>query len=497
MFFDTFSNQQDRFHSIASVCIRAGATCVRLSQNDIILDTYPADGVPKDPSLVSSLESGLTIQVYGLSGEFWQAIAETMLELFSSILNNEAELESLTAALVETQDRLVALYDLSKATHQPLESPALFDLLVSESCRLLDVEGAFAILIQSGQPVIIRQVGPVPLPEEQIYAAADVYRSTPRQNIIKNSDLLPANLRNMLIVSIQVRDDIFAAMGVYNKASDFTSPDIKLAKALAGQTGAKIENAMLVQEALARTRLETEMRLANQVQTALLPQKLPSFPGTDLYATSSPALEVGGDFFDIVSLPGQPLIFLVGDVTGKGMPAALLMSMTRTVARSAARNMPFTEPHQLMRRLNADLLDDFSTVGMFTTAFIGIFDRTTLGLSFCNAGQSPILYIPVNGSPVMLEAHDIPVGIFDGYDYTSHSLAVSPGDVFVVATDGFPESRDPGGEMFGYERLLDFFGTVRQKSAREMSEMLFATINLFSGNHPQDDDRTLIILKII
>ena len=239
------------------------------------------------------------------------------------------------------------------------------------------------------------------------------------------------------------------------------------------------------------------MRLAHTVQTALLPQALPVIPGLDLYATSRPALEVGGDFFDLVLLPSHPLIFALGDVTGKGMSAALLMTMARTVVRSAARNMPFTAPHQLMKRLNDDLLDDFSAVGMFSTVFIGLLDETTLSLSYCNAGQSPILYLPANREPVLLEALDIPIGIFTSYDYNSQALALSRGDIFIAASDGFPETRDTSGEMFGYERLKQAFAATRNLSAQEMAENLFTATNIFSGGQPQDDDDTLIIIKIL
>ena len=495
-FIETFGNHQDRFHAIAAICIRAGATCVRLLDKGQIIDSFPSGVIPTDYPVVSVPDYELTIHIYGLSGDFWQSIADTMAELFSSILFNETELESLTAALVETQDRLVALYDLSKSQRNNLEIPVLFEILMNEVCKLLDVPGAFIIMLQPGQSAVIRQFGINQLSDEEILSISSHHHINPQQHKIEEKNL-PEGLRNILLVSIPIKKDIFAVLGVFNNnKTDFTSPDIKLAKALAGQAGAQIENALLVQEAMARTRLETEMSLAHQVQTALLPQQLPAVAGIDYYATSSPALEVGGDFFDVVLMPNQPFIFLLGDVTGKGMPAALLMSMTRTVARSAARNMPFTEPHQLMKRLNADLLDDFSAVGMFTTAFIGILDPVSLNLSYCNAGQSPILYVPVDKPPVLLEAQDIPVGIFGAFDYSSYNLSLSSGDIFIVASDGFPEARNSIGEMFGYDRLSELSDSSRHLSAREISDLMFEATNVFSGGLSLEDDRTLVVIKV-
>jgi sigma-B regulation protein RsbU (phosphoserine phosphatase) len=238
------------------------------------------------------------------------------------------------------------------------------------------------------------------------------------------------------------------------------------------------------------------MDLARQVQLALQPQSLPSVEGMDVFGLSIPALQVGGDFFDIVVREERPLVFMLGDVTGKGMSAALLMSMTRMSARSAARNMPFEAPHQIVNRLNMDLLDDYSTVSMFSTAFVGTFDPATRCLLFTNAGQSPILYMPVHGAPILLEAQDIPVGVLEGYSYSSQQMEMKTGDVLVIATDGFNESRNEEGEMFGIERMLQALAEMRLLAAKEIAEGMLNLVVRFSGGHPQDDDRTIIVLKV-
>jgi sigma-B regulation protein RsbU (phosphoserine phosphatase) len=491
-----FSSYEREFYALAEVCQRVGASAVRLLEGETLIAALPAQATPTESSLTVSA-AGLTLQVDGLSGEPWQSTAATLLGLFARLLTSEAELESLTAALIETQDRLVALYDLSNATRRTLEIPTLLDLLLRETSRLLQVGSAFAALTKPGQRSIIRQYGENPLPEAQIYAALSLYQRNPQQHTLQNADTLPTALQNVTMVSIPVHDGTFAALGVRSQRESLTAPDIKLIKALAQQTGAQLENALLVQEALARTRLETEMDLARKVQMALLPQSIPTPPGLDLYATSSPALEVGGDFFDVVSAPQDSFTFLLGDVTGKGMPAALLMTMTRTVAHSAAHKMPFNAPHQLMKRLNDDLLEDFSTVGMFTTAFVGVFNPLTRSLSYCNAGQSPILYLPAAGQPILLEAQDIPVGIFSEYAFTSYTMALSAGDILIAASDGFPESRSQTGEMFGYERMKTILQENRIASARQMVDALFSAVNQFSNGHPQDDDRTIIAIKIL
>jgi anti-sigma regulatory factor (Ser/Thr protein kinase) len=158
--------------------------------------------------------------------------------------------------------------------------------------------------------------------------------------------------------------------------------------------------------------------------------------------------------------------------------------------------MPFSQPDQIIKRLNADLLDDYSTVSMFSTAFIGTFDPLTRKLLFSNAGQSPILFMPAQGEPRLLEAQDIPIGIFDGYEYTSQELTLAPGDVLVAATDGFNESRNDEGEMFGISRMALALKHLQNLNAKEIAKGLFKAVNGFSENHLQDDDRTIIVLKV-
>lgn len=157
--------------------------------------------------------------------------------------------------------------------------------------------------------------------------------------------------------------------------------------------------------------------------------------------------------------------------------------------------MPFINPHEVVNRLNHDMYNDFSNVGMFTTVMIGLLDSSTHSLQYCNAGQSPIYYIPVNGEPVLLEAQDIPVGIFDVHTYSTQTISLSSGDIFVAASDGFPESCNPAGEMFGYERMKSALNLSRDLPSKKIVENLLDSVYQFCGTHPQEDDRTIVVIK--
>jgi sigma-B regulation protein RsbU (phosphoserine phosphatase) len=497
MLADYLEAHRSRFNSLAEAWVRNGASCVQLLDKDFVLASHPENGrLTSWPLIVHARSSGLTLQIHGVNAETWSATAAMTLDMLDGLLSADAELESLTAALVETQDRLVALYELTQATRRRLNIPALLDLLIDQACHLLEVNGSFAVVLQPGQPVIIHQKGNNLLSEDHIHVAASLYRRDTNRHTFKDAGTLPIGLRNVMMVSLPVREQVFAALGVYNKTGDFTSPDIKLAQSIADHIGAQLENAFMHEEALAHARLETEMNVARQVQTSLLPQSIPAIAGLDVHAVSTPALQVGGDFFDVIVRPDKPVVFMVGDVTGKGMPAALLMAMTRTIARAAARNMPFNQPHEIIDRLNRDIIDDFSNVGMFSTVFVGTIDPATHLLSLCNAGHSPVVYVPAAGDPILLEAQDIPIGVLDVYSFNSYSRKLSPDDLFIVASDGFPETRNEHGEMFGYERLKACLSMSRTCSAQEITQQLFDAVTQFSGNGPQEDDRTVLVIKV-
>lgn len=496
MVLEISEKHREIFKSLASGWMRIGATCVQLVQGEEVLIGQPDTVPPFVPVLTTHVHgSDLTLRVYGNVDLHWAPSAEATLELLAKLLTADHDLDSLTGALVETQDRLVALYELTQATRRTLDVPLLLDLLLEQSKHLLDVDGGFVVLKEKDKKSIIHQISETPLHPAHMEAAATLYQRDPNRHIFKDSETLPGGMRNVMMVSLPVRDEVCAAVGLFNKTGNFTTPDIKLAKAIAGHIGAQLENAMLHKEAVERTRLETEMDIARQVQTAILPQTLPHVDGLDIYATSIPAFEVGGDFFDVIDRSKDSLVFALGDVTGKGMPAALLMSMSHTIIKAASRNMPFDHPHQVLDRLNHDMATDFSNVGMFTTVMLGLLDCKTGVLHFSNAGQSPIYYLPADKEPVLLEAQDIPIGVIDPYAYSTQTIKLSPGDVFIAASDGFPESRNPAGEMYGYERMKTLLSSKRGECAKTVAEALLADVNAFCGSQLQEDDRTIVIIQ--
>lgn len=252
---------------------------------------------------------------------------------------------------------------------------------------------------------------------------------------------------------------------------------------------------MLTEEGIAQAHFEAEMELARRVQLRLLPKRPPDSCELDIAAESCPAWQVGGDFYDFIFQPDRPFIFIVGDVTGKGLSAALLMSMTRTVMRSAARFSSVCTPKVIMDRANVDLYDDFTETGMFATAFIGMFQSPGEELVFGNAGHSPVVYCPNDGPARLLEADGTAMGVLPHSTWENHRVRFEPGDLLVVGTDGLNEARNEAGEMFGYQRLLGIIESHRGHDAQSILDALYEAVRAFAGTAAQDDDQTAVVLK--
>jgi phosphoserine phosphatase RsbU/P len=309
-----------------------------------------------------------------------------------------------------------------------------------------------------------------------------------------NPDDLPPGVNNALILPMQVGDNTRAALGLLNRLGGFNSPDMKLARAIADQGTAQLENALLHQERLAQTRIQTEMELAREIQLRLLPQKLPQPRHVDLFAASYPALEVGGDVYDFIESNDGRLTFVVADVSGKGMPSALLMSMTRTVLHNLARFFEDISPAALLYHANEELYQNLTEVGMMVTVFVGQYDPHTRRIRYANAGHSPVLFFG-RGQVQMLLADAPPLGVLKECLCQDHEVELWPEDYLMVATDGFPEAENQQGEQFGYQQMMQALAALGPQSSQDIANYLLQLVGAFCLGAPQSDDQTLVILK--
>jgi sigma-B regulation protein RsbU (phosphoserine phosphatase) len=422
------------------------------------------------------------------------------MDLAREVERLERELEQVTAELIDVQDQLLAVFDLTRATRRRLSLEAVLADLAKEVRRLTLAELAFIVLTdpRSGElvchPVVVGE-------RRAFFDRIHAWTTSSGSVLVANgpADLppsleMPEGVRNLVSVPITVDERPHAVVGVVNRrGGDFSAGTVKLLEALAEQAGSIVETSLRHEQALVRERLQREMELAAAIQARLMDLTMPTVSGIELIGRYRPAAEVGGDFYDArVRRDGQ-LSFAIADVSGKGLPAAMLMGISRTVLRAAG--LLVRQAARVIDQSNVHLYEDLTGVGNFVTAFIGLYHPRSRVLSYANAGHSPVVYRPAGGSARLLEATCLPLGVVPDLLPRESSVVLEPGDVLLAATDGFTEATDPHQQLFGYDRFLRLVDELADLPAAALATELFAAIDCFGAGSPQDDDQTVMIVK--
>jgi PAS domain S-box-containing protein len=245
------------------------------------------------------------------------------------------------------------------------------------------------------------------------------------------------------------------------------------------------------QEAQERERIEQELRVARLIQQTLLPKTLPELPGYEVAAHYRPAREVGGDFYDVLELEDGRLGLVVGDATGHGVPAALMMANTQSVLRAVAQRGG-SEPGRILAEVN-EVLWAYMPPSMFVTCFCGILDPESGSFRYANAGHN-LPYCQQEGLAIELRATGMPLGLMPGMSYEQKEITLKPGESVLLYSDGLVEAHDPRREMFGTPRLKGLVGTHPGGAA--LIDSLLAELEQFTGEQwEQEDDITLLTLQ--
>jgi serine phosphatase RsbU (regulator of sigma subunit) len=280
---------------------------------------------------------------------------------------------------------------------------------------------------------------------------------------------------------------------------EYSADDRKLLNDLATQTAPAVQVAQLVrqqqQQAQERERIEQELRVARLIQQTLLPKGVPDLPGYQLAAYYQPAREVGGDFYDFLELDDGRFGLVVGDVTDKGVPAALVMATTRTMLRASAQRLD--SPGEVLKRVNDVMVPDIPP-NMFVTCLYAILDPATGRLHYANAGHD----LPYRrrakggaGGAEELRATGMPLGLLPGMGYEEKEIVLERGESVLFYSDGLVEAHDPQREMFGFPRLQGLVGAHRS-GGQELVNFLLSELARFTGEGwEQEDDITLVTLE--
>ena len=243
-----------------------------------------------------------------------------------------------------------------------------------------------------------------------------------------------------------------------------------------------------------KEKLERELEVARDIQRSLLPRSLPQLAGFDFGARMEPARAVGGDFFDFISLDEERLGVAVGDVSGKGVPAALFMAMTRTLMRAEARAA--NSPREVLRGLNEHLLE-MNDAEMFVTVLYGILHTATCRFTYGRAGHElPVLCDAQGATLTPCCGHGGPLGVFPDPEIDENTLQLSPGQILLLYTDGMTEAFDEQGLSFGTKRLHQSLGACCHLSAQEVCDRLLEMVMTHQCMVPQHDDVTLVTVRV-
>jgi sigma-B regulation protein RsbU (phosphoserine phosphatase) len=240
----------------------------------------------------------------------------------------------------------------------------------------------------------------------------------------------------------------------------------------------------------------SELRIASDIQRNFLPEQIPSISGLDLAAVTIPAKEVGGDFYDFI-IEDENLHFAIADVSGKGVPAALFMVLSRTIVRACA-TIHASISERLYSANNMIIADSRSlTSGMFVTLFFASLNKRNRSLIFANAGHNPpLLFRAATNNIEMMEVNGVALGMGANMEYGQRQLALQPGDILFLYTDGVVEAMNNKEELFGLNALRSSLLTAKERSAQEILDSILHDLKQFTNGEVQSDDITAIVIKV-
>jgi serine phosphatase RsbU (regulator of sigma subunit) len=280
-------------------------------------------------------------------------------------------------------------------------------------------------------------------------------------------------------------------LDIRSQAAAVTGLDRQVLQTLAVEGSTVIENARLFRLARNQERIQHEMFLARNIQQGLLPRDLPQSDFFQVLSVTTPTEAVGGDYYDVLELPDGRYGFALADVSGKGLPAALMAASLQGAFGAVAAG----DPHlgELFQRVN-DYLCERTPLEMFATLLYGVLDRQG-GYEFVNAGHIPPLIVRAAGGVDRVDSSNFPVGLFPRVEFSVNRAQVYPGDLIVTTSDGVTEARDPLGGLFGDARLLTLLEACSGQTADEVARRILASIREFVGAAPQSDDITVTIVR--
>ena len=396
---------------------------------------------------------------------------------------------------------LETLYDLGIAIGGLMEVPELCELILINAVGLTDASvGLLALKTDGG----LELASSINLPSDDILTLESyepvmaVLDGEPLRDNAADPAANPFGFSKVLAVPLRGQHEVQGLIGLADKESrdgglvDFGEQDQRLLLNFASQAGIAIENAKYYAESVEKERLERELQVAATIQRNLLPDSPPRIPGFEIAATTIPSRAVGGDHYDFQEQDGRHLIS-IADVSGKGIPAALLVSTLHANLHAVAEDE--RDLRALVGRISRSIFTS-SLSNKFITFVVSRLDPERMTLAYVNAGHNYPLVVSADGAVNTLRCGGLALGLLPQADYQEEEVQLRPGDLVVLYTDGITEAFNPEEDEFGEERLTELLLRERHRSAREIFDAVMRAVDDFTAGAPQHDDLTLLVCKV-
>jgi sigma-B regulation protein RsbU (phosphoserine phosphatase) len=405
---------------------------------------------------------------------------------------------------------LTAVYNVATMLGEARDLPSVLQRTAQVVTEVMGVKGSsIRLLDKDNDELVIRAVhnlseqylnkGPIRLSAAQIdqvalgpqgYEYVRSVASDPRT--LYPEEAAREGIVSALSVGMRYKGKLIGVLRVYTDVeTEFTKLQVDLLKAIAAQAAAAIENARLLQETLEAEALERQVQMASDVQHRMMPSRPPQIAGLDLASVYVPCFALGGDFYDFIELPYDNVGLTIADVSGKGVPASLIMASVRAALRAQVDNVYYV--YEVMQRVNIMLCRDTKPTE-FVTLLYGVLDVPNKRLTYCNAGHPPGLLLR-NGKVTELNVNNMVLGVTCEEQYTQSTLDLKRGDTLLFYTDGLSDAVNFNKERFGRDRIIEAFKQGGATSDVIAQNMLW-NARRFVGLTERNDDITMIVARI-
>jgi serine phosphatase RsbU (regulator of sigma subunit)/anti-sigma regulatory factor (Ser/Thr protein kinase) len=471
-----------------------------LSQESSNAQPITVEGQPVQiaPLSIQRVPIGYLVAV----GEASPALVRWSADTLEALITSEQSLQGMTDELISAWDQLELVFRVTQTLASTSDLISVLRSVLAEVQQVLKASEGFLVIDQDDVLSHISVGGDDRLSPQRRQLFYRLQRAK-RLIMHNNTESLhefwsdaPDEITNLLGMRLPTSGTAHAVVGLINKEEhSFTAGDGKLLTAVAEQIAAIINNTILHRQILAQERIQRDLEIAAEIQVSLLPQGLPEVPGVEFAVASLPATEVGGDFYDFFALDEDRLGIVVADVAGKGVPAAMLTSLVRTILRVEAGYGH--SPQRVISQTNQALLQDLQRAESFVTVLVAYLDQTDLTLTYANAGHTPGLWLRADlGRFEQLAATTPPLGIQIPEIGGDRTLQLSPGDSILFYTDGVTETLSPDNQIFGGERLEEALAAHAGGTADDLVQSVLSAVRTFRRGAPWSDDITMIAMRV-